>query len=143
VGNTKRKDFVVHHLAALLGLCTIFFNGYMFLYGLWLLEIGGIVHHIKHASRTFQWPEPWFTVAEVLYHVVYVSSRVLLFTNTTNGWFFLHESNSKAMDVICFSVVYILVAQNSVWWFKNARSSIAGWRSGDKGATKSGGKKAD
>ena len=128
--NTKRKEFVVHHLAALLGLCTIFFNGYMFLYGLWLLEIGGIVHHIKHASRTFQWPQPWLAVAEGLYHVVYVSSRVLLFTNTTNGWFYLHESNSKAMDVICFTVVYVLVAQNSVWWFKNARAAVVGWKSG-------------
>ena len=127
--NIKRKEFVMHHLAAFAGLCTVYLDGYMFLYGLWLLEIGGIVHHIKHAARTFHWPQPWFTIAEVLYHVVYVGSRVLLFSNTTNGWFHLHEQRilggrtAQLMDVICFLVVYVLVAQNSVWWFKNAKAA--------------------
>ncbi len=122
----KRKQYILHHVAALAGLCTIFYDSYMSLYGVWLLECGGVVHHIKYASQVLQWPNPWSTLAEVLYHSVYVSSRLLLIINTTKGFYYLNESLTKEVDVICFVVVYILVIQNTIWWYKNARSLIDG-----------------
>jgi hypothetical protein len=63
--NIKRQVYVWHHLAAICGMATMFFDSYLCLVGLWSLEIGGVVHHIKHAAHVFEfsyWPN---LVAEV------------------------------------------------------------------------------
>lgn len=124
-GGQKRRIYVLHHVASLAGLCTVFFDSHVALWGLWLFEIGGVVHHIKHAAKIFRWTFPFMLMAEFLYHTVYVWSRCLLFINTTRAWFFLDQSSNAIMDVVCLLVVYVLVCQNMLWWFQNAQSA---WR---------------
>jgi hypothetical protein len=126
-----RKVYILHHLASLVGLWTIHFDSFVCLYGVWLLEIGGVVHHIKHASHIFKWVPPFSTAAEVLYHSIYTSSRVLLLINTSKAWFYVHESSTPVVDKVCFVVVTLLVVQNAVWWYKNARTSLANFTNAD------------
>lgn len=121
----KRRMYVPHHLASLAGLATVLFGCQVPLWGLWLLECGGAVHHVKFAARIWRWSAAATVLAETLYHTVYVWSRSLLFLNTSRAWLFLAQSSSPALDSICFLVVYALVGMNSVWWYRNALSS---WR---------------
>lgn len=122
--NKKRRDYVLHHLAAVAGILTVYWDSYIYLYGLWSLELGGIVHHIKHASHVYQFPHPYSTGAEILYHIVYVSTRLMLLFNVTQILFYIAESEHQIVDAICLISVYLLVIQNFVWWFKNLRSSV-------------------
>jgi len=124
--NVKRKEYVLHHLASVAGLCTVYYDSYISLWGLWLFEVGGVVHHIKHAAKVFKWPGLWGTAAELLYHSVYVSSRLLLFVNTSFSWLYMHQSLTPYMDIVCGVVVYVLVIQNSMWWYKNMRATKMG-----------------
>lgn len=122
--NIKRQVYVWHHLAAICGMGTMFFGSYLSLAGLWSLEIGGVVHHFKHASHVFQfsyWPN---LVTEVLYHAVYLSSRLYLFVNTSYGLYYITESQTVLIDVLCFSAVYFLVYTNLTWWYQNARKLL-------------------
>jgi hypothetical protein len=119
--NTKRRIYIFHHLVAVAGLLTIFWDSYICLLGLWTLEIGGIVHHIKHAAHVFKATAWMKNAAEVLYHVVYLLSRLYLLINTSYGFLCIRESKTIAIDLVCFAVVYILVAQNFIWWFQNFR----------------------
>lgn len=121
----KRRMYVPHHVAALVALGTILFGCQLPLWGLWLLECGGAVHHIKYAAKIWRWSLPGTVLAEALYHTVYVWSRGVLFLNTTRGWFFLDQSKCPTLDVVCFFMVYVLVGINSIWWYQNARSAIS------------------
>ena len=119
--NLKRQIFVWHHLAAICGMATMFFDSYLCLVGLWSLEIGGVVHHIKHAAHVFQfsyWPN---LVAEVLYHTVYLSTRLFLLVNNTYGLYFITESKTIVLDVMCFTATYFLLYVNLLWWYQNAK----------------------
>ena len=122
--NKKRRDYVLHHLAAVSGILTVYWESYIYLYGLWTLELGGIVHHIKHASHVYQWPQPYSTAAELLYHIVYVGTRAMLLFNVTQILYYIAESEHQVVDTICLVSVYILVIQNFIWWFKNLRTSV-------------------
>lgn len=123
--NKKRRDYVLHHLAAVAGILTVYWESYIYLYGLWSLELGGIVHHIKHASHVCDWPQPFSTIAEVMYHIVYVSTRIMLLFNCSKILFYITDSEHQFVDAICFLSVYILVIQNFIWWFKNLRASVS------------------
>jgi hypothetical protein len=122
--NVKRKDYVLHHLAAIAGILTVYWDSYIYLYGLWSLELGGIVHHIKHASHVWQFSHPYSTAAELLYHIVYVSTRLMLLLNVTKILYYVADSEHQVVDMICFVSVYTLVIQNFIWWFKNLQSSV-------------------
>ena len=119
--NIKRQVYVWHHLAAICGMATIFFGSYLSLIGLWALEIGGVVHHIKHAAHVYQfsfWPN---LISEVLYHTVYLSSRIYLLINNTYGVYFITESQSVVIDSMCFLATYFLLYTNIIWWYQNAK----------------------
>jgi hypothetical protein len=122
--NKKRKDYVLHHLAAIAGILTVYWDVYIFLYGLWTLELGGIVHHIKHASHVWNFPHPYSTATEILYHVIYLATRIMLMFNATKILYYVAGSEHKVVDMICFLSVNTLVIQNFVWWFKNLQSSV-------------------
>ena len=124
--NEKRQEFVLHHLAALVGLTTVYFESYLSLYGLWLLETGGVVHHIKHAAHVFNWQPPFSTLAETMYHIIYLGTRLLLLGNSIKTSFNLGESTQMYLDIVCVSAVFVLVPQNLIWWVKNAKDSLKG-----------------
>jgi hypothetical protein len=125
--NKKRKEYVFHHIASAAGLCTVYMDSYISLWGLWLFEVGGCVHHIKHAAKVWELSAPWDSLSEVLYHTVYLTSRMFLFVNTTFSWFYVFEmSATPAVDIVCCIVVYILVVQNTIWWYKNFRATKTG-----------------
>lgn len=119
--NVKRQVYVWHHLAAICGMATMHFDSYLSLVGLWALEVGGVVHHIKHAAHVFQfsyWPN---LVAEALYHTVYLSTRLFLLVNNTYGLLFITESKSIILDSMCFGALYFLLYTNLLWWYQNAK----------------------
>lgn len=128
--NKKRKEFVLHHIAALCGILTVYCDVYIYLYGLWTLELGGIVHHIKHAAHVFEFPEPYYSLVEWLYHVVYVGTRALLMFNVTKILYYVRESDHQIVDMTCLLSVYILVIQNMIWWVKNLKNTI--WKTEKK-----------
>lgn len=83
-----------------------------------------MVHHIKHAAHVFQfsyWPN---LVAEVLYHTVYLTSRLFLLVNTTYGLYFITESKTVILDILCFGAVYFLLYTNLIWWYQNAKKLL-------------------
>ena len=115
---------MLHHIAAVCGILTVYWDSYIYLYGLWSLELGGIVHHIKHASHVYQFPHPYSTATEILYHIVYVTTRLMLLFNVTKILYYIAESEHQVVDAICLVSVYLLVIQNFIWWFKNLRTSV-------------------
>lgn len=123
--NVKRQVYVWHHLAAICGLAPMFFDSYLCLIGLWVLEIGGVVHHIKHAAHVFQfsyWPN---LISEILYHAVYLSTRLYLLVNNTYGLYFITESHTVVLDAMCFFATYFLLYTNLIWWYQNAKKFLA------------------
>jgi len=124
--NEKRQQFVLHHIAALVGLTTVYFDSWMSIYGLYLLEAGGVVHHIKHAAHVWQWQPPFSTIAKVLYHVIYLGSRILLFGTAVKATYNIGDSKQIYLDIMCCGAVFVLVPQNLVWWVKNAKDSLKG-----------------
>ena len=123
----KRKIYVFHHLVALLGILMTFGGSYVAVYGIWTLEIGGVVHHLRHAARV-GWPAGRLALAaDLLYHTVYVSTRMLLFVNVTKSFMLLYRSQQPMLDVVCLTVSYILVVQNAIWWVKNAKTLLREW----------------
>lgn len=119
--NKKRQIYVMHHLAAIFGLLTIYWESYIAVVGLWILELGGLVHHIKYAAHVFEVSRPFYIIAEALYHSVYLSSRLYLLVAVSYGAYKIHVSKNFWIDSICFSVVYFLVAQNLYWWVLNVK----------------------
>ena len=115
--NPKRYVYIYHHLAALIGLSTIYWNSYLAIYCLWVLEMGGMVHHLKFISET---TGHFILVADVLYHVVYLSSRILLMINVYNG-FFCYQNEA---DLVGLIIAVFLFVQNMIWWLVNLKKSF-------------------
>ena len=120
--NEKRKVYVFHHLVAILGISTVYWDFFLCLYGIWALELGGVVHHIRHATKVFSNSRPILLAGEAIYHVVYIFSRLSLFINTTIGVFQWMDSRFKILDVVCFVSVYVLIVQNTIWWWHNVKT---------------------
>jgi len=109
--NVKRRIYLIHHAAAIIGL---FFGGYTAVYPIWILEMGGIVHHMKHTSEVYHF-EHDHTI-QITYHAVYLFSRVLLSINVYN---FMNSDN-----LFITIVITVLLGQNFVWWLHNLKRSI-------------------
>ena len=62
-----------------------------------------------------------FFADQVLYHTVYLSSRLFLLINNSYGLYCITESDSVVLDVLCFSAVYFLLYTNLIWWYQNAK----------------------
>lgn len=122
--NEKRRIYVLHHLVALAGIMTVSWDYYICLYGIWALEIGGVVHHIRHASKVYGTSYIVLIAGEALYHVVYVISRVSLFVSTTIAVRSVGHSAYPIMDMICFLSVYVLIVQNTIWWWHNVKKLV-------------------
>ena len=115
--NVKRRVFLIHHFSAILGILTIFAGSKLVNYAVWSLEIGGIVHHLKHASEIYQYRQiPAYT----LYFLVYTTSRVLLFLNC-NYCLTIPLSYSEIFGIL---ISYLLILQNVVWIYQNLKKLI-------------------
>jgi hypothetical protein len=119
--NEKRRVYVFHHLVALMGISTVHWDYYLCVYGIWALELGGVVHHLRHASKVYSNSRSVLIAGEVLYHLVYVLSRLFLLINTTVGLWNIMESTMPVIDAVCFLTVYILIIQNGIWWWTNVQ----------------------
>ena len=115
--NPKRYVYIYHHLAALIGLVTIYWDSYLAIYCLWVLEMGGIVHHLKFISDT---SGHLVLCTDIFYHVIYLSSRLLLMINVYNG-FFCYRNEAELMGLI---IGAFLFCQNMIWWLINLKKSF-------------------
>lgn len=123
--NDKRRIYLLHHVVAIAGLSTVYLGSYISIYPIWALEIGGIVHHLKHASEVYNFGSVTYILVQGLYHVVYVFSRVLLALNIYDAFTWICHSNTAAADLMGLSVACVLLVQNFVWWGHNAKKSLA------------------
>jgi len=121
--NIKRRIYILHHVAAILGLSTIYWGSYASIYAVWCLEIGGMVHHLKHAIETCyknqiitESGKIVYGGTQMLYHIVYLSSRVLLGLNVINT-FINHKLNP--VDMAGMAIACVLLVQNFIWWYQN------------------------
>lgn len=120
--NIKRRIYILHHLAAITGIITIYFGAYTSIYAICCLEAGGIVHHLKHASETQKFSTIPYYLAQTSYHVIYLSSRVLLTLNIINAFSF--HTKLAFIDFLTLATSTILLIQNYIWWFQNAKKSM-------------------
>ena len=115
--NVKRRVYIIHHLVAMLG---IYWNPSLAIYAIWCLEIGGIVHHLKHASEVNEFGTLFYILSHLLYHIVYLSSRLLLNITLINGISF----GISFSDIIGMIVGFTLLFQNYLWWWRNLKRSL-------------------
>lgn len=107
-----------------MGISTVHWDYYLCLYGIWALELGGVVHHLRHATKVYSNSYFVLIAGEVLYHLVYVLSRIFLFVNTTIGLWNFRESKMPMLDAVCFVTVYVLIIQNTIWWWTNVQKLL-------------------
>lgn len=109
--NVRRRIYLIHHVAAIIGLL---FGGYISVYPIWILEMGGIVHHLKYISEVYHFEND--NVIQVMYHVVYLFSRVLLSINVYN---FMSSDN-----LFITVIISVLLIQNFIWWLHNLKKAV-------------------
>jgi len=119
--NIKRRVYLLHHIAAIAGLSTVYWGSYMSVYPIWALEIGGIVHHLKHASEVYSFGPILYFLTHVLYHVIYLFSRVLLALNVYVGFTWICHSDNIHADIVGLLIACILIIQNFLWWIHNIK----------------------
>lgn len=122
--NKKRHIYILHHAAAFAGISTIYWGSYLSVYAIWCLEIGGIVHHLKHAAEVNDFGSIPYFLSQTLYHIVYLFSRILLSLNVVTAIFSIHLSETILPDILGLCVAIILLIQNGLWWVHNARKSL-------------------
>jgi len=109
--NIKRRVYILHHLVAIAGLLNATPDA---IYPIWALEMGGVVHHLKYAAEVHNFRPSLKFIVEILYHVVYLTTRILVFIN-------LYYSNTKIINTL---VMYVLLIQNLIWWSYNLRKLL-------------------
>lgn len=114
--NIKRRVFLIHHIFAILGLLVSFSDSILTNYAIWSLEIGGLVHHLKHASEFYNFSTLPYTVSHILYFTVYIISRLLFFINCSNC---LLYSDTSSYEKIGIFISYALIFQNMFWFYQN------------------------
>lgn len=122
--NLWRQVYIIHHIVAVLGLLTVFKGTYVSFYAIWTLETGGIVHHLKHVAEVYNTPVPLYIMIHMSYHIIYISTRILLTMFILSGVYNLSHTNNLVGDIIGASVGTILVVQNFVWWIKNIKKTL-------------------
>ena len=122
--NKKRRIYIPHHLVAIVGLLTVYAGSYLPIYAVWCLEIGGIVHHIKHGSDVNNFNKFYNVLTHVIYHIVYLFSRVLLAANVFKAILIIHSSENMWADMLGLIVAVVLLIQNGIWWVHNAKKSL-------------------
>ena len=76
------RKYILHHLLSIFAAVSIlYWNSYLSTYGLWSFEIGGFVHHLKYSADAYHVNILLWYIAQILYHSVYVTTRLLTFTN--------------------------------------------------------------
>lgn len=118
--NIKRRIYILHHVAAISGILTVYFNSYYSIYAIWTLEIGGIVHHLKYAADVNKVNIILYWLAHIFYHVIYLISRSVL------GVIIVIKlpEISNIGDAICIFVGVVLLIQNFSWWFHNIKKTF-------------------
>jgi len=108
-------------VAAISGLSMVYYGSYMSIFPIWGLEIGGIVHHLKHASEVL---DVGTILIQMVYHVIYLSSRVLLTINVYNGFIWIRHSEHIVADLVGLTIACVLIVQNIVWWIHNVKKDL-------------------
>ena len=115
--NLKRKNYIIHHLVAIVGLMTVYLkendNIFFGTWVIWCLEIGGIVHHLKYMSELYSFQH--HTLISLIYVCVYASSRIYFIGNVLN---ILYLNFTVLYGFIALGCT-ILFVQNAIWLFKN------------------------
>ncbi len=122
--NVKRRVYILHHLAAITGAMLIYLGDYSPIYGIWCLEAGGIVHHLKHAADTNNFGVIPYYLSQIIYHVIYLSSRLLLTFNILNHIIYLYHNNCSPVNILGVGLSVSLLIQNYIWWFQNVRKAL-------------------
>ncbi len=117
--NVKRRVFLIHHIFAILGLFVSLSGSVLTNYAIWSLEIGGIVHHLKHASEIYNFPYFYYLIAQILYLIVYLTSRILLLINSTNCLLYNYTTIYEKFGIF---ISYCLLIQNMTWFFVNLKN---------------------
>ena len=125
--NKKRRIYILHHIAAIVGLTTVYIGSYIPIYAIWCLEIGGIVHHLKHGSEVYKFGKVYTVLTHITYHIVYLFSRILLGINTFKEMIIIYKSNNILADMLGLVVALVLLVQNGLWWVHNVRKSVGGY----------------
>ena len=116
INQPYNRKYIFHHIFAIFGIFTIFWESYISTYAIWSLEIGGIVHHLKYAADVYRVNKFSWWIIQMLYHVVYVSTRILIFINITNCLLNISNSYTPIPDSVGIISGYGLVVQNGIWW---------------------------
>lgn len=122
--NIKRRIYILHHIVAILGLFTVYWDSYLSIYAIWCLEVGAIVHHFKHSTEVYDFGLVAYIISNILYHVVYISSRIHMTFNTFIGFASLYKNGSNIANVVGLIVSIILLIQNFIWWGHNLKKSL-------------------
>ena len=118
----RKRVYLLHHLFSIAGISTLYWNSYLSTYALWSLEIGGIVYHLKYYANESD-SKILKIVSLILYHVVYVITRILVFNNTTKYAF--NGDSLSIVKIVNLGVGYGLLVQNGIWWVKNIKKSLS------------------
>lgn len=119
----KRYVYIFHHIVALIGLIMVFWGSYLPVFCIWILEMGGMVHHIKYAAE-IHGSTSIIILSEILYHTVYVFSRLVLAVNIYYGFLVLKTSPTYYPDLIGLIIGSILIVQNMIWWSVNMKKFL-------------------
>ena len=119
--NQKRRVYLLHHVVAIAGLSTIYWGSYISVYPIWSLEIGGIVHHMKHVSEVYDINIVIYLLIQGLYHVIYLMSRILLALNVYTVFTWICHSDTIGADITAIVVAIVLIIQNLLWWVHNVK----------------------
>lgn len=115
--NSKRNVYLVHHIFAILTLGTVYFDD-KFIFGIWCLEIGGLIHHLKHISEVFDLSVKKLFV--VIYFIIYPMSRIYFFINILTGLYRI----PNIINFINSFISSLLIIQNLFWLIKNIKNSL-------------------
>ena len=122
--NKKRQIYILHHVVAFAGISTVYWGSYLSIYPIWCLEIGGIVHHLKHAAEVNDFGLVPYYMSHIIYHVIYLFSRILLSLNVFTVISSIHKSDVMLPDIMGLTIAVILLIQNGIWWFHNVKKSL-------------------
>lgn len=118
------RKYLIHHIFSIFAIMTAYWDSYLCVYGIWSLEIGGVVYHMRHAANEIGFNRFWWWVVQILYHIVYITTRILTFTNITNCMLNIGNSNTPLPDTVGIITGYGLVVQNGIWWYKNVQQML-------------------
>lgn len=116
--NLTRKKYFLHHLISIVAISiSIFYNRISCFVAIYYLEIGGLVHHIRILSNKYN---KFFTLATLLYIVIYSLTRILFFKDVT--LFLLYNLKEKnIVEFINIFISYTLIIQNVFWLITNIK----------------------